>query len=80
VAPIVAWLCTDEAAGVSSQILHTASGSIGIMQQPAIIRSFKKSSGTWSLDELDRYVPELLKARELHDAAVKEAGVSELID
>jgi NAD(P)-dependent dehydrogenase (short-subunit alcohol dehydrogenase family) len=80
VAPIVAWLCTDEAAGVSSQILHAASGSIGIMQQPAIIRSFKKSTGTWSLDELDRYVPELLKARESQLAAVKETGASELID
>jgi hypothetical protein len=80
VAPIVAWLCTDEAAGVSSQILHTASGSIGIMQQPAVIRSFRKRTGTWSLDELDRYVPELLKAKEVHDGAVKEAGATEMID
>jgi hypothetical protein len=65
---------------VSSQILHTASGSIGIMQQPAVIRSFKKRAGTWSLDELDRYVPELLKAKETLDAAAKEAGASEMID
>jgi NAD(P)-dependent dehydrogenase (short-subunit alcohol dehydrogenase family) len=80
VAPLVAWLCTDEASSVSNQILHTASGNLGIMQQPAIIRAYKKSSGPWTLDELDEYVPELLKAKEAHDAAVAEAGKAQPID
>lgn len=80
VAPIVAWLCTDEASGVSGQILHAARGTLGIMQQPAIIRSFKKSKGLWSLDELDKYVPELLKAKDANDTAARETGESEAID
>ena len=46
----------------------------------AIIRSFKKSSGVWTLDELDSYVPQLLEAKQAHDAAVKESGETQVID
>jgi len=80
VAPIVAWLATDEAKGVSNQILHAARGSLGIMQQPAILKSFQKKHGTWTLDELDKYVPRLLEAKAAHDAAVKKAGQPTPID
>jgi len=70
VSPTVAWLCTDEAASVSNQIIHCASGLVGIMQQPALIKTFRKS-GVWSLDELDDYMPELVAARQANvtDAA-----------
>jgi NAD(P)-dependent dehydrogenase (short-subunit alcohol dehydrogenase family) len=80
IAPLVAWLASEAAAGVSNQILHAARGSIGIMQQPAIIKSFQKKKGAWTLAELDRYVPQLVEARKTHDAAVKLAGKSITID
>ncbi|HTK98102.1 MAG TPA: SDR family NAD(P)-dependent oxidoreductase [Pseudomonadales bacterium] len=80
IAPIVAWLATEGAGSVSNQIFHTGRGGIGIMQQPAIIKSFSKRKGTWTLDELDRYVPQLIEARKTHDAAVKAAGKSIPID
>jgi NAD(P)-dependent dehydrogenase (short-subunit alcohol dehydrogenase family) len=80
VAPIVAWLAGDQSAGVSNQIFHVGRGGVGIMQQPAVIKSFQKKSGTWSLDELDRYVPQLIDARKAHDAAVKAASKSIPID
>ncbi len=80
VAPIVAWLACDEAAGVSTQILHISHGHLGIMQQPAIIKSFKKNSGVWSLEELDEYVPELLAAKKADDAQAKESGKPVPID
>ncbi len=80
IAPIVAWLASESASGVSNQILHAARGSIGIMQQPAIIKSFQKTKGPWTLAELDRYVPMLVDARKAHDAAVKIAGKSVVID
>ncbi len=80
IAPIVAWLASEASAGVSSQIFHAARGSLGIMQQPAIIKSFQKAKGAWSLAELDRYVPELVEARKAHDAAVKAAGKARVID
>ena len=43
IAPIVAWLCTDEAKDITSQILHSQGGIVGIMQQPAVIKSFTRT-------------------------------------
>jgi len=80
IAPIVAWLAGEQSAGVSNQIFHVGRGGVGIMQQPAVITSFTKKKGTWSLAELDRYVPQLIEARKAHDAAVKAAGKSIQID
>ncbi|NJN51045.1 MAG: SDR family NAD(P)-dependent oxidoreductase [Gammaproteobacteria bacterium] len=80
IAPIVAWLSTDEAAGVSNQIVHTARGTLGIMQQPAIIKSFKKKGSPWTLAEIDKYMPQLLAAKTANDAAVKASGAPQAID
>src|SRR5262245_40895412 len=80
IAPIVAWLAGEQSAGVSNQIFHVGRGGVGIMQQPAVIKSFQKRSGTWTLEELDQYVPQLIDARKTHDAAVKAAGKSTVID
>src|SRR4029453_18159542 len=80
IAPLVAWLASESASNISNQILHASRGSIGIMQQPAINKSFQKTKGPWTLAELDRYVPMLIDARKTHDAAVKAAGKSTLID
>ncbi len=70
----MAWLASEEAAGISNQILHAASGMIGIMQQPRIIKSFHKKSGAWTLDELDDFIPQLLEARRKNDEAAQKAG------
>jgi len=80
IAPVVAWLATDEAKSVSNQILHIARGTLGIMQQPAILKSFQKTKGVWTLTELDRYVPQLLEAKAAQDAAIKKAGAPVTID
>ena len=74
VAPLVAWLASEDAAGISNQILHATSGMIGIMQQPRIIKSFRKKSGAWTLDELDDFIPQLLEARQKNDEAAQKAG------
>lgn len=74
IAPICAWLCTEAAAGITSQIFHTGRGGIAIMQQPAIIKQFHKSDGVWSLRELDKYVPMLVAAKQSHDRLLKESA------
>ncbi|MDZ7670625.1 MAG: SDR family oxidoreductase [Gammaproteobacteria bacterium] len=79
IAPICAWLATEEASGITSQIFHTGRGGIAIMQQPAVIKQYHKSSGVWSLDELDRYVPKLMAAKQAHDHTVKEGATPEEI-
>jgi len=46
------------------------------MQQPAVIKQFKKREGAWSLDELDKVVPQLMEAKKANEAAAKEAGAA----
>jgi len=80
IAPVVAWLASDEASGVSSQILHISHGLLGIMQQPAIIKSFRKNSAVWTLEELDQYVPELLAAKKADDELARKSAAPVVID
>ncbi len=72
IAPIVAWLASEESAGITAEIFHTARGGVAIMQQPLVIKQFKKTSGVWSLDELDQVVPQLVAARAANIEAAKD--------
>jgi NAD(P)-dependent dehydrogenase (short-subunit alcohol dehydrogenase family) len=74
VAPICVWLASEQGAGITSQIFHSASGGVGIMQQPRVIKQFHKASGLLTLDELDKLVPQLVEARQANDAAAKETA------
>jgi len=76
IAPMVAWLATEEASGITSEIFHTGYGGVAIMQQPAVIKQFKKREGAWLLDELDKVVPQLMEAKKANEAAAKEAGAA----
>ncbi len=78
IAPVVAWLASSGAQDVTGQIIHVSRGIVGIMQQPAIIRSFKSDS-LWTFDELDRVMPGLLDAKREHDARAKKEGEPEKV-
>ena len=73
IAPVVAWLCTEEASQITSQIIHSQGGILGIMQQPAIIQSFT-TDNLWTLDQLDQLIPELVESKKFHDQEVEEKG------
>ncbi len=76
IAPIVVWLASDAGKGITSEIFHAARGGVGIMQQPRIIKSFRKTDGMWSLDELDNVVPQLIEAKAANVEAADRDGVS----
>jgi len=78
IAPVVTWLASSEAQEVTSQIIDVMQGWVGIMQQPAVIKSFT-SGGMWTLEDLDKVMPKLLEAKKVHDAEVKEKGAPEAI-
>ena len=70
-APVITWLCCDEASEVTNQIIHVQNGTVGIMQQPAVIESFL-SEELWSLDQLDRVIGNLVETKKNHDSEVQK--------
>jgi NAD(P)-dependent dehydrogenase (short-subunit alcohol dehydrogenase family) len=78
IAPVVTWLASPEAQHVTGQIFHVARGLVGIMQQPAVIRSFQ-SGERWSLEALDQVMPALLAARQADVERAEETGKPEAV-
>ena len=77
IAPVVTWLASEKSQHVTNQIFHVGRGAVGIMQQPALIRSFK-SSDVWTLDQLDQAMPILLDAKAANDERAKKDSEAEL--
>ena len=73
IAPVVTWLCSEDAQEVTSQIIHSQGGILGIMQQPAVIKSFT-TDNLWTLELLDKLMPELIEAKKAHDKEVMESA------
>jgi NAD(P)-dependent dehydrogenase (short-subunit alcohol dehydrogenase family) len=76
IAPVVTWLASESAKDMTAQIIHVSRGSVGIMQQPAIIRSFK-SEALWRLDQLDALMPKLLEAKKQNEARAQKDAAAE---
>ena len=73
IAPVIAWLSSEEANEITNQIFHISQGNVGIMQQPAVIKSFK-SEDIWDLDKLNMVMPDLIAAKKIHDEQVEKKG------
>ena len=76
IAPVVTWLVSPAAQNVTGQIIHVQGGQVGIMQQPAVIRSFK-TDHLWKLEELDELIPTLLEAKRVADERTAKEGEPE---
>ena len=76
IAPVVSWLASPASEGITGQIFHVAGGLVGIMQQPAVIRSFKKAT-LWEQEDLDRVMPVLVEARNANAERAKKEGETE---
>ena len=61
IAPLVVFLCTDEAANINGYIFYVRSGQISLMTDPVIEKSIHKD-GRWTVDELCEVVPRELAA------------------
>ena len=59
IAPFVVWLATDAAADINGYDFAVNGGHIALFSQPIEIKSIDKV-GRWTLDELDRTVPQSL--------------------
>ncbi len=64
VAPMVAYLCTDQAWDINGQIFYVGGGKVSIAHEPQPLRSVNKP-GPWEIAELARLVPsELMRGTE----------------
>jgi NAD(P)-dependent dehydrogenase (short-subunit alcohol dehydrogenase family) len=59
VAPLVAYLASEAAAGVTGQTFYSQGYSYGILEQPRAVRAVQ-SPGRWDVHELARVFPETL--------------------
>ena len=59
IAPMVAYLCTDDAWNINGQIFHVAGGNVGLAHHPTPMRTLWKPA-MWTLDELAVAVPHQL--------------------
>ena len=73
----MSWLASEAAKDLTSQIVHVSRGQVAIMQQPALIRSFK-SEQLWTQDTLSTLMPKLLEAKKQNEErAVKDAAAEQ---
>ena len=61
VAPMAAYLASDDAWNINGQIFHVAGGTVGLAWQPTPMRTIWKPD-MWTLDELCEIVPSQLMA------------------
>jgi NAD(P)-dependent dehydrogenase (short-subunit alcohol dehydrogenase family) len=76
ISPVVVWLASPAADGVTGQIFHAAGGLVGIMQQPKVIRAFT-SGERWTVEGLDQVMPMLVEAKRVHDERADKEGEPE---
>jgi NAD(P)-dependent dehydrogenase (short-subunit alcohol dehydrogenase family) len=59
VAPMIAWLSSDEASEVTGQIFHCVGNSVSLMNTPKSTRVINKD-GRWSVEEISGIFEETL--------------------
>jgi NAD(P)-dependent dehydrogenase (short-subunit alcohol dehydrogenase family) len=76
ISPVVVWLASPAADGITGQIFHVAGGLVGIMQQPKVVRAFQTGE-RWTLEGLDQIMPMLMEAKRAHDERADKEGEPE---
>jgi hypothetical protein len=69
IAPMVAWLASDEAAHVNGHVFHVTEGLISLLNEPEPVKSINKD-GQWTVEELVRVVPVTLGYELLNPAPI----------
>jgi NAD(P)-dependent dehydrogenase (short-subunit alcohol dehydrogenase family) len=56
IGPMVAWLCTDEAANINGRTFFVTTGRIGLYSEPEIVGAIE-TDGSWSVDVISGMLP-----------------------
>jgi hypothetical protein len=57
VAPMVVYLASEHAGNVNGQFFLCYGSAVALLSQPRAVKTLFKSTGVWTLDELDRLAP-----------------------
>ena len=73
VAPMVVYLASEGAGAVNGQIFLCYGSAVALVAHPRPVKTLYKSTGTWTLDELERLVPSTVADGLVNPAPPKEA-------
>lgn len=59
IAPVVAYLCTDESRDITGQFIYVSGGDVCFYDDPLRPRIFVRKPGKWTIDELAETLPPL---------------------
>jgi len=59
-APLVAYLCTDEAGNINGRVFRVKWGIVYVYSEPGEKKSISKEEGPWTIEELIQLVPNVL--------------------
>jgi NAD(P)-dependent dehydrogenase (short-subunit alcohol dehydrogenase family) len=71
IAPLVVWLCTDEASNVNGRTFLVIGNQIGLYSEPQVIADIKSDHG-WDIDEVSKLMPEQVTKDLVNQFAPKE--------
>ncbi|MCH8849550.1 MAG: SDR family oxidoreductase [Chloroflexi bacterium] len=71
IAPLVVWLCTDEASNINGRTFLVVGNQVGLYSEPKIVAE-ARSDGGWTIDELSKLMPEKVSGDLKNDFAPKE--------
>ena len=71
IAPLVVWLCTDEASNINGRTFLVVGNQVGLYSEPKVIAE-ARSDGGWTIDELSKLMPEKVSGDLKNDFAPKE--------
>lgn len=75
IAPLVVWLCTDEASHVNGRTFLAAGDQIGLYSEPQIVASIQSDHG-WNIDEVAKLMPEQVTKDLTNQFAPKEKAAT----
>ena len=73
VAPMVTFLASEQAGNVNGQFFLCYGSAIALLSQPRSVKTLFKSTGVWTLDELDRLAPTTVLEGLKNPAPAKDA-------
>ena len=74
VAPMVVYLASEVAGGVNGQMFLCYGSAVALVAPPRPVKTLYKSTGTWTLDELEDLVPTTVADGLVNPAPPKEAS------